>query len=191
MPLKLFFLIIGCRPAGRNTEQHDAFFGIGNSLKDLPPQIKNFWKGAGVIHIDSWREVTAVNGYAITIVPKNAIVKQSTNKLFFVNLGGYKQNDMEEYHYKLLTVSKNKTEAINAAKQTAFYLHTSLKTKGAVSHIDDKFGIDVDDIDEIKDILPAAIKEQFSIIITPATSTIFSEDELHIGYVTLSSLEKI
>ena len=32
---KLFMTLIGCTPAGRNIEQHDVFFGIGNSLKDI------------------------------------------------------------------------------------------------------------------------------------------------------------
>ncbi|MGN6440105.1 MAG: DUF1543 domain-containing protein [Agriterribacter sp.] len=32
-------LLLGCKPAGRHTEQHDVFFGIGASLKDLIPDI--------------------------------------------------------------------------------------------------------------------------------------------------------
>ncbi|MFV8358664.1 DUF1543 domain-containing protein, partial [Flavobacterium sp. XS1P32] len=50
--LKLYMLMLGCTPAGRLTEQHDIFFGIGKSLKDLIPQIKNFWPEAkGKLHI--------------------------------------------------------------------------------------------------------------------------------------------
>ena len=37
-------LLLGCRPTGRNTEQHDIYFGIAKSLKDLIPEIKSFWK---------------------------------------------------------------------------------------------------------------------------------------------------
>jgi len=181
---KLFFLLLGCRPAGRNTEQHDAFFGIGWSLKDLVPQMNNFWPNGGNIHIDSWREVTIVDGYSINIIPKEKASAIRKNKLFFINLGGYKPNDLEEYHYKLITVSTNKAGAIKAAKQTAFYLHTGFK--GAPSHIDDKYGVDIDDIHEIQDILPQSLKEQFTIAIEKTSET--REDELHIRYVKLSSL---
>ena len=146
--------------------------------------MESFWPGAGKIHIDSWREVTAVNGYAIKIIGKEEPLALTKEKLFFLNLGGYKPGDMEEYHYKLITVSKDKSEAIKNAKQTAFYLHTGFK--GAESHIDDKYGIDVDDVYEITDILPSSIKEQFAIVIEKEVHV--KEDELHIGYVKLSSL---
>lgn len=176
-------LILGCKPKGRNTEQHDTFFGIGDSLGDLLPQIKQFWPDTK-IHIDSWREVTFVDGFSIQVVPK--LEATSANKLFFLNLGGYKPNDLEEYHYKLLSVAYTKSDAIQAAKKTAFYLHTGFK--GATSHIDDKYGVDVDDVYEIADILPLAIKDQYSLVIEKQSGNL-PEDELHIGYVTLRSLE--
>lgn len=65
-------ILFGCRPKGRFTEQHDIFFGIANSLKELIPSMKKFWPEAkGQIHVDVWREVTSVDGYAINIVPTN------------------------------------------------------------------------------------------------------------------------
>jgi hypothetical protein len=182
--MKLFLLILGCRPNGRNTEQHDTFFGIGNSLSDLLPQIESFWPDGGKMHIDSWREVTTVDGHAIKVFNKENAPAASVNKLFFLNLGGYKPADMEEYHYKLLSVANGKAEAISAAKQTAFYLHTGFK--GATSHIDDKYGVDVDDVYEIKDILPQQLKDKYVIVMEPAAS--ITADELHIGYLKLSSL---
>jgi hypothetical protein len=177
--MTLYFLLLGCKPQGRNTEQHDVFFGIGNSLKELLPQIENFWPNAGKIHIDSWRAVTNVDGFTISIVTKQTV--SSVNKIFFLNLGGYKPNDLEEYHYKILTVAKDKSEAIAKAKQTAFFLHDVFS-----SHIDDKYGVDVDDIYEIEEILPEELKQQYSILIEPAA--IIAIDELHIGYIKLSSL---
>lgn len=177
--MTLHFLLLGCKPDGRHTEQHDVFFGIGNSLKELVPQIESFWPDAGKIHIDSWRTVTCVDGFRISIVPKR--ISLPALKLFFLNLGGYKPNDLEEYHYKVLTVAADKAEAIAKAKQSAFFKH-----KVFSAHIDDKYGVDVDDVYEIEDILPAPLKEQFSILIEPET-TVF-EDELQIGYLKLSSL---
>src|SRR5688572_16523296 len=147
MALKLFMLNLGCTPPGRNTEQHDVFFGIGESLKELVPHINNFWPASGKIHIDSWREVTNVDGYAITIHLKEEVNPGNPYGLFFLNLGGYKMDDLEEYHYKIITVGKDKADAINKSKKTAFFLHFGFK--GAESHIDDKYGIDIDDIHSI------------------------------------------
>jgi Domain of Unknown Function (DUF1543) len=177
--MTLHFLILGCKPAARHTEQHDVFFGVGNSLKELVPQIENFWPDAGKIHIDSWRMVTQVDGFNISVVPKR--ISLPALKLFFLNLGGYKPNDLEEYHYNILTVAADKAEAITKAKHSAFFKH-----KVFSAHIDDKYGVDVDDVHEIEDILPASVKEQFSILIEPAPDAI--EDELQIGYLKLSSL---
>ena len=62
--MKLYMIMIGCRPKGRYTEQHDIFFGIGNSVKELIPQMKEFWPEAkGNFHIDAWREVNFVDNY--------------------------------------------------------------------------------------------------------------------------------
>jgi len=54
--LKLFMVLLGCKPEGRHIEQHDIFFGIGYNLKELVPAMKEYWPG-GRIHIDAWREV--------------------------------------------------------------------------------------------------------------------------------------
>ena len=176
---KLYMLLLGCRPKGRNTEQHDIFFAIGNSLAELVPAINSFWPEAkGNIHLDAWREVTHVDGYEISVVPREEKTAQEMS-LFFINLGGYKEEEFEEYHYKILSVAKNLDEAKASAKQTAFYKHTGFK--GAVSHIDDRFGVDADDIHEVKDILPADVKEKYSIQITPSTSA--HTDEMHLGYL--------
>ena len=182
---KLFMLLLGCRPSGRNTEQHDIYFGIAKSLKDLIPDINSFWKASGNIHIDAWRVVNNVDGYQISVTEKTTNEPQE-NKLFFINLGGYKENEFEEFHYKILTVSKNTNEAIAAAKKTTFYHHTGFG-KLATSHIDDKYGIDVDDIFEIKDILTLRDKMKFSVSIFKADNEL-PEDVLNMGYFKLSNL---
>ena len=82
---KLFMVLLGCKPIGRNTEQHDIFFGIANSLAELKQEMNAFWKEAeGKLHIDGWREVNYVDGYRIEIVSKSE--RQSEEKLFFINL---------------------------------------------------------------------------------------------------------
>lgn len=184
--MKLYMLLLGCLPKGRHTEQHDVFFGIGNSLKDLVPDIIASWPEAeGDIHIDVWREVNVVDGYSISITEKQTTALMAEpSKLFFINLGGYKKDEFDEFHYKMLAACENKSSAIQKAKATAFYKHTGFK--GAPSHIDDKYGIDVDDIYQIEDILPVHLKEKYSIVLSYKRST--KEDELHPGYFVLYKL---
>ena len=185
LTMKLYMLILGCRPKGRFTEQHDVFFGIGTSLTELIPQIKAFWPEAkGQIHIDSWREVTAVDNYSIKVEAKNT-VKESIDQLFFINLGGYKENEMEEFHYKMITVSPTLAEATKMAKASTFYKHYGFK--GATSHLDDKYGIDVDDLYNVKEILPMDLKDKFGLQISRSEDPLIA-DELHIGYLKLDKI---
>ncbi|MEN9980495.1 MAG: hypothetical protein RL542_282 [Bacteroidota bacterium] len=182
--LKLYMVMLGCTPEGRYTEQHDIFFGIGNSLKELIPQMNAFWPEAkGKIHIDAWREVTTVANFSITIGTK---ATTATNEnLYFINLGGYKENEFEEYHYKTLAVAESLGLASKVAKATTFYKHFSFE--GATSHIDDKYGIDVDDIYNVADILAPIYKENYSIQITPS-EVVLKEDQLHIGYLKIDKI---
>ena len=185
--LKLYMIHLGCTPKGRHTEQHDIFFGIGTSLGDLKQNMIDFWPEAqGKIHIDAWREVTNVDSFKIEIITRDAPgKKESPQKLFFINLGGYKRNEFEEFHYKILTVADDKGKAIQKAKQTSFYIHTGFEG-GAASHVDDKYGIDVDDIYEIEDILPTHLKEKYAIVTSP--QLYLSADELFLGYVKLEKI---
>lgn len=175
-------VLLGCTPKGRHTEQHDIFFGIGNSISGLKPDMYAFWPDGGQLHVDSWREVTQVGGYSIAIVPKEDAI-ETPQKLFFLNLGGYRKGEFEEYHYKMLVVANTMAEAVKASKQTEFYKQWGFK--GAESHIDDKYALDVDDMHKVEDLLSEDLKEQYSIHIELNEG---KEDELHIGYLKLGKL---
>ena len=183
--MKLFYTILGAIPAGRNIEQHDVFFGIGESMKSLVPAIKKFWPEAkGKIHIDCYQEVNFVDGYEIKIVEKTA--ELSENYLFFINLGGYEHGKFEELHQQYLMVGKSLSEITKRVKKTEFY-----KTMGftdAVSHIDDKYGVDIDDIFKVNDILPLEMRDKYSIILEKTEAT-NQENFIHIGYLKLSKLK--
>lgn len=183
-------LLLGCRPPGRHTEQHDVFFGIGNTIKDLVPQIVAFWPGAGPLHVDAWREVTLVDGYRINVVPREqeAAATKEAPELFFINLGGYKGAQFDEFHYKMVVVALDKAAAAHRARQTAFYKHTGIK--GAPAHIDDQWGVDVDELHRVTDILSPGLKQQYRLQITPAalTAAAAEEDLLHLGYFKLHKL---
>ena len=182
--MKLFKVLIGCTPKGRHIEQHDICFGIATSIKEMIPQLQSFWpEVANTMHVDGFRTITSVDGYAVSVVPLNSAIT-SEAKLFFINLGGYKPGELEEYHYKMIVAAADKGKAIQQAKQTAFYKHTGFK--GAESHIDDKYGIDVDDVYAIEDILPASLKSEYKIVLQRQDNLL--DDELHLGYFQLKKL---
>lgn len=184
--MKLYMIMLGSKPKGRFTEQHDIFFGIGNSLVELIPQMKLFWPEAkGRIHIDAWREVNVVDNYCIEIASKTE-VKKVGPELFFLNLGGYKENEFEEYHYKILSIGNTLAEVTKKAKASTFYKHVGFK--GATSHIDDKYGIDIDDVYKVNDILNSEYKEKYEVKISKSDSPL-PEDQLHIGYLKLDKLK--
>ena len=180
-------LMLGCKPPGRHTEQHDIFFGIAPSLQDLVPEIEAFWPEPERIHIDAWREVNMVEGYRVQISLKDdpaADGRDTNQKLFFVNLGGYQENKFEEQHYIVLTVKPDKAAAFATAKTTLFFKHNHFA--GANAHIDDKYGIDVDDLYQIEDILSPSQKEKYQIDLFASAG--LEEDTMQLGYVKLSSL---
>ena len=158
---------------------------IGKDLKSIIPDINAFWPDGGKIHIDAWREVNQVDGFKLEVVKRKKNNKAPSHKLFFLNLGGYKPGEFEEFHYKMIVAAEKKSDAIQQAKSSAFYLHTGFK--GASSHIDDKYGVDVDDIYEIEDILPESIKEKFSIEIKPSKKAV--NDKMKLGYTNLSKIK--
>ncbi|WP_437917779.1 DUF1543 domain-containing protein [Sphingobacterium sp. LRF_L2] len=180
MDKKLFMVLLGCKPEGRFTEQHDIFFGIGESLSSLKSDMEQFWKEAqGKLHVDVWRHVSTVDGFSIEVVDKQQENEQ-LEKLFFVNLGGYRHQDFEEYHYKQLIVANTIEEASKKAKETTFF-------KNHISpHIDDKYGLDVDDIYQVTEALPASMYQRYNLRLSPA-SRLF-DDKLHVGYLKFSDL---
>ncbi|MNI82500.1 hypothetical protein D3C73_1392230 [compost metagenome] len=89
-----------------------------------------------------------------------------------------------EQHYIVLSVHDERAQAIQEAKKTLFFKTNSIK--GANSHIDEKYGIDVDDIYKIEDILSKEARKKYQIEITESTG--LPEDEIHLGYFKLDKL---
>ncbi len=187
--LKLFMVLLGSKPLKRTVEQHDYFFGIAESLQELVPQMHEFWPEAGSsLHIDGWREVTLVEGYAVDVVPKTDTTEtRDVKQLFFINLGGYQSGKLEEQHYTLLTVQDDRKGAIKTSTTTEFFKNASIAAvKSASAHIDEKYGIDVDDVYRIEDVLSEDIKAQYDIRLTEASDRL--PDNIHLGYFKLDKL---
>jgi hypothetical protein len=94
--------------------------------------------------------------------------------------------EFEEYHYKMIIAAPSKAAAIRTAKASTFFKHTGYK--GAEAHIDDQYGIDIDDAYQIEELLSENLLQQYSIELSPLSTE--KEDALHIGYTKLSSLIK-
>lgn len=188
--LKLFMLMLGCKPPGRYTEQHDILFTIAPDFASTETDAKAFWREADKIHIDAWREVKLVDGFRVTVVPRLDFKDPNEGKLFFLNLGGYKKDVFDEFHYKMLVVAQDKSEAIAKAKKTAFFQHTGFD--GAPSHVDDKYGVDVDDVYPIEDILPLYLKEDYAIHISEILfeEPDVNEDKINLGYQRYEKISK-
>lgn len=178
---KLFMVLLGCKPDGRHTEQHDIFFGIANTLKELVPAMRKFWPEAnGKIHIDAYRVVSHVDGFDVEIVERTVSKKESSQQLFFINLGGYQEGVFEELHYKMLLLANDKDAAVRNAKKSSFF-------KSYITpHIDDKYGVDVDDIFDIEEALPQAVKQKYTLHFVPTANK--KEDEIALGYIPIYKL---
>ncbi len=194
---RLYMILLGSKAPRRNVEQHDYFFGIADNLKELIPQMRAFWPEAGdSLHIDGWREVNVVDGYEVKVVLRTQSFLTAEKaqpalpeKLFFINLGGYQTGKLEEQHYTVLSVKTDRAQAVQEAKKTIFFKSNTIKSnivKGANSHIDEKYGIDVDDIYKIEDILSPALKSLYKIEISPGSA--LPEDQIHLGYFRLEKL---
>lgn len=102
------------------------------------------------MHIDAWTKVEYADGYKVKIQPKSEPMSESEQKLYFINLGGYKESEFEEYHQKLFVVAPAVSEAIGKIIDNDFmkaYSPESLGLAGS-AHLDDQYKIDfeADDI---------------------------------------------
>ena len=77
-------------------------------------------------------------------------------------------------------------DLVKALTTADFY--KSMTFKNAVSHIDDKFGVDIDDLIKVDDILPSSMKEKYSILLKRSEAEV-QENAMHIGYLKISKIK--
>ena len=135
------------------------------------------------VHIDAWTMVQHVDGYKIRIQPKSEAQSNNEQKLYFINLGGYRENEFEEYHKKLFVVATKISEALEKVKTHDFMKEFSPGKlgKGGVAHFDDKHEIDFEADDIV--CLSEIISNNYTLIIEPAGA--HAANTLNVGYVRL------
>ena len=178
-------MLLGGRPLGRRTEQHDVFAGIAETPKDLVSAIKASWpEAAGNLHVDAWRMVQYVDGYRVEVLPRVPGEKENHQVvvLWFVNLGGYAAGIFEEFHQKILVVAENRDAAVQKAKRHPFFKQFHISGGGA-AHVDDKWAFDVDEVENLEFLLPSDMRQAWKIHLIPAPGGI--EDDVHLGYFRL------
>ena len=122
----LFLVVIGGKAPKANIELHDVRWVVGSKIEDTFDSLRVSWFGSPEgLHIDSYKKIKSVDGYKINLrnieedkFKKNNLDEDSKNKkkLWFVNLGGYEKNSMQEKHEFGLVVAKNSRDAKKIAK---------------------------------------------------------------------------
>lgn len=136
--MKLFAVYLGGSAPGSNTELHDVVFVAGEQIADTYEDLLTQWFGTpDSLHIDSWLELSQVDGHHITL---SRTAPTGPQRLFFVNLGAYRQGEFAELHANTFLVATSHDEAKARAKQAL------LRGLDSV-HTDDLY--DVDDCLEI------------------------------------------
>lgn len=142
----------------------------------------NTWAQRDKVHIDAWMKVEYAGGYKVALQKKSGAVKDETLKLYFVNLGGYKQGEFEEFHKKLFVVATGVTDAVAQLRNHPFMKEHTPQTLGtkAKAHFDDKHKIEfeADDIVCVSETL-----SDYEIVLELTTRP--AENETMIGYVPL------
>ncbi|WP_320667845.1 DUF1543 domain-containing protein [Prochlorococcus sp. MIT 1307] len=140
---KLYLVVLGGRSKSSNVELHDVRWVVGTKIDDTFQQLRDEWFGSQQgLHIDSYLEIKYIDGYEIFIsrnqppgdpLKKNNNFLKSTiksNKLWFVNIGGYNKNQLLEQHEFGLVVASSALEAKRIAR--AKFLRKSIQ-----QHTDD------------------------------------------------------
>ncbi len=116
--MKLFAVYVGGDIKGANIELHDMRFVVAETIEDTYEELqKQWWGSPESLHIDCWSELIQADGYRITLKPEPY---NGSEKLYYVNLGGYDGKDFAEIHKNAfviaVTESKAKVRALKSVR---------------------------------------------------------------------------
>lgn len=90
-------------------ELHDMRFVIATDIEATYSELrKSWWGDPNSLHIDCWGELKSADGYNIHI---RDTPSQSSEKLYFINLGGYDPLQFTELHENTFIVSSRESKA--------------------------------------------------------------------------------
>ena len=155
----LFLVVVGGRIPKANIELHDVRWVVGTKIEDTFDQLREDWFGSNTgFHIDSYKKIDSIDSYRVNL--RNKENKESKNKilekkklpkkkLWFVNIGGYDSNSMQEKHEFGFIIASSSSEAKNKAK-SKWLIGCQKKHKDDIYAV--KSFTDVDDCEVIKNI---------------------------------------
>ncbi len=128
MPGLLMFYVGGTAP-GANIELHDVQFAAADRPEEAYPLLREKWFGdKRKVHVDGYARIDWADGYDVSLEPAPFAGEE---KLFFVNVGGYRSDELAELHQFGLFVARSADEAKDKAKRV-------LLTDSAQQHKDDR-----------------------------------------------------
>lgn len=110
---RLWIVVVGGYPEGAHVEVHDTRFAVGETLAEVFSTLKDQWWGGpdSRFHFDAWGILEWTDGHDVVVAdvaPEGAVADQ---KLWFVNLGGYRDGVFAELHKDVFVVASTKSEA--------------------------------------------------------------------------------
>lgn len=107
--MDLWMFYIGGSAGRSNIELHDVQFVAAQNPQDAWPALREAWYGdPDSLHLDGYARIQWVNGYRVSLADTPA---QGEERLFFVNVGGYRPHTLAELHEFDLIVAKTAEEA--------------------------------------------------------------------------------
>ena len=155
----LYLVVLGGKAKKANIELHDVRWVVGSKIEDTYHTLRKDWFGSPQgLHIDSYKKIKYIDGYKINLkylekdkIDKKQLVKKNNAKkhLWFVNIGGYNPNSMQEKHQFGLVTASTKLEAKNIAK-SKWLIGCKKKHKDDLASLE--MIISCDDCEQIKKI---------------------------------------
>ena len=102
--MKLFMFYVGGDCGNSNVELHDVRFSVGETAEDCHEDLRRQWWGdPKSLHLDCWGAVEQADGFDVTVTSNPG--GKVSDRLFFVNLGGYDSREFSELHRNVLLVA--------------------------------------------------------------------------------------
>jgi len=112
--MHLFMAYVGGYTKNANVELYDVRFVVGESIEACYPQlVEQWWGDREMFHLDAWGVVQNVDGFDIHV---QSTCPDQSEKLYFVNLGGYDPHQFTELHHNALVIATHDMEAKTKAK---------------------------------------------------------------------------
>lgn len=114
--MKLFVIYIGGSHEKSLVELHDMRFVVANTIEETYDALRQSWWGIPTtLHLDAWGVLEYADGHNIQISKEPS--GRQMNKLYFVNLGGYDQQQFTELHKNVFVVASDEVQAKQKAVQ--------------------------------------------------------------------------